>query len=160
MQNPKEIWWSFRCFSIHHFSICLEIPQNIYPEVISKATMKNVQEEFSSGTLTCLMRKNSFYDSSIWDTEFHWVITAVCVFIMYFDFTGADTESEQTHNLGPGVFISGLPSLPTSCHFVIKCPLYPRGTSTPQDMMTTRHFQKTWGSNLNPLISYALIQSI
>lgn len=28
MQNPKEVWWSFRCFSIHHFSMRLEIPQN------------------------------------------------------------------------------------------------------------------------------------
>lgn len=45
MQNPKEAWQSFRCFSICHFSIFLEIPQ----EQISRGHCRSCCEEWARG---------------------------------------------------------------------------------------------------------------
>lgn len=110
MQNPKEVWRSFRCFSIHHFSIFLEIPQN----QISRGHFKSYHKECARGVFIRDLdlpynRKLSPWVWNLGPAEmFHWIITSVCIFTTYFDFAGADIESEPMYILVPRVFISGL----------------------------------------------------
>lgn len=147
-------------FQFITFQYFLKFPRTKYPEVISKATTKNVPEEFSSGTLTCLMIENSLHESEIWDQR-KWIITAACTFITYCDFAGADIESEPKCRLVLGCLFRVCPSQ-HPCWFVIRCLLYPGKTSAPWDAIAAKAawFQKAWCSNLKSLISYMLVKSI
>lgn len=67
MQNPKETWQSFRCFSIRHFSIFLEVPQ----EQISRGHCRSCREEWVRraflGDHPRLVMENPLHELEIWE---------------------------------------------------------------------------------------------